>query len=271
VLDHVYAKDSGLDPFLARAIALCLRYPDGFVSGAAAARYWGLRRGVPGHHEFTVPEPARPRGVSFALFHSTTRIDEVDVFPSPDGLRVSAPGRAIFEAASRLDQYGLRSMVQDAFKDGLVTAESLDDVASRLCTAGRRGSRLFQSVVSSIPSEAPVHSEDELLLLDALRARGLDVVPQCPVRLSSGFTIHLDVGIPDSMFGVEVDGPLHDDPIATHRDHARDLLAAVQGWQVARVPVSVLRTQLRALVPQLEHIARKRSRLLVPGPGSVSS
>ena len=266
VIPRVYCLDQPGNDFLTRATALSLRCPDGFVSGAASSRYWGLRKGIPDLYEFTVPSKGRPIGVEFALLRFADNVAEDDVFLADGGLRVSMPARAVFENAGRLDLFALRSMVQSGIKEGLLDATALNEVGERLCHRGRRGTRLFRLILEAAEHSSPVDSEEELILLDALRGAGMtDATPQQPVRLGSGFTVHLDIGIPSARLGAEVDGPSHNHPIAVHRDKSRDFHVAVQGWQVVRVPAEEVRRGLRPITAKLMEIARQRSVLLQPG------
>lgn len=265
VLPGVYTYDDDIESFLVRATALSIRYPEGFLSGAAAARYWEMRRGMPDHLEFTIPASRRPYRAEFAQFRYTSSIHEEDAFSFVDGLRVGSPVRTVFDAAGRLDTFGLRSMIQAGLDKGLFDQASLDEAGTRLCTRGRRGSRVFRFVMEAAADSAPVQSEAELILLDALRAAGLDPVPQCPVRLINGATVHLDAGFPEVLLGVEVDGPTHDDPIAVHRDKNRDFLVAPRGWQVLRPTADQVRANTRPVVAYILQTYRTRQRQLGPG------
>jgi very-short-patch-repair endonuclease len=264
VFDGVYCLDPGPFDFLTKAIALCLRYRDGFLAGGASSHYWGLRRGVPNLYEFCVPEgTCRPRGAPFALVRYTSFVGEGHVRSQLDGLRVSSPARSVFESASRLDEFGLRSMIQAGLNDRLFTREELATTGRELCTPGRRGTRLFRLVTEEMSDEAPTDSEEELILLDALRATDLpEITPQYPLLLPNGTTVHLDVAVPAGRLDLEVDGPTHDDPIAVHRDKSRDLQVSVTGWLPMRIPAIQIRRQLRAVTAAVLHVARQRISLL---------
>jgi very-short-patch-repair endonuclease len=266
VFDGVYCLDPGPFDFLTTSIALCLRYRHGFLSGAASSRYWGLRRGVPGLYEFSVPEgTCRPRGAPFALIRDTAFVGKNHVRSELDGLRVSSPARAVFESASRLDERGLRSMIQAGLHEGLFTRDELTTTSCELCMPGRRGTRLVRLVTDGMPDEAPVHSEEELILIEALRATDLpEIVPQYPHLLPNGTTVHLDVAVPAARLDLEVDGPSHDDPIAVHRDKSRDLQVSVTGWLPMRIPTTTIRRQLRVVTAAVVHVARERISLLAP-------
>lgn len=266
VFDGVYCLDPGPFDFLTKSIALCLRYCDGFLAGAASGHYWGLRRGVPGLYEFAVPEgTCRPRGAPFALIRYTSFVGVGHVRSELDGLRVSSPARAVFESASRLDELGLRSMIHAGLHNGRFTREELATTGRELCTPGRRGTRLFRLVMDEMPDEAPVHSEEELILLEALRATDLpELVPQYPLTLPNSTTIHLDVAVPPARLDLEVDGPTHDDPIAVHRDKTRDLQVSVAGWLPMRIPAAQIRRRLRVVTAAVVHVARERIALLAP-------
>jgi very-short-patch-repair endonuclease len=203
--------------------------------------------------------------VRFAQIHYVSDARE-DVFDALDGLRVSTPARAVFEAASRLDEFGLRSMIQSGLKNRAFTVKELEQVGQRLCAPGRRGTRLFRSVVAQTPTEPPVHTEAELVMLDALRAAGLDAHPQYPVQLSNGATVHLDIGIPRALVGVEIDGNSHDDPVVAHRDKSRDLHVSAQGWQVVRVPEPAAKRNTRVVTAHVVRICAIRAGMLGVSP-----
>jgi len=263
LIPGVYSRVPPSNDMIDRATAVCLRCPGAFLSGPAASRYWELRRSMFDHLEFTVPYGARPKRIEFAQFRFAREVCESDLFFAPDGLRVSGAARCIFEEAGRLDHAGLESMVHDGLHRGLFTMDGLREVGSRMAHRGRRGTVVFRAVVGSGGFDVPVHSEQELMLLDALRRAGIDdAAQQHPVRLANGYTVHVDVGVPSALVALEVDGPTHDDRIAVHRDKARDLQLAIQGWHVLRVTADEVQQRLQALVPGLVHVCRTRQRLL---------
>jgi very-short-patch-repair endonuclease len=262
VVSGVYSRQPGPHDFVTQATAFCLAVPTSFLSGAAAARYWELRRGVE-QLEFTVPVGLRPRSHLGAVVHESGVIDDRDVFPAIAGLRVASPERSVFELAGRLDLAGLRSVVHSGLARNLLTPESLGTTGTRLCGRGRDGTRLFRSVMS-VAGEPFVHSEPELRLIEALRPHESSlgaVVAQHPIRVPNGYTIHVDVGIPRTQVGVEVDGPTHDVPIAAHRDRSRDLHAAAVGWQILRVSADDIVDNLRVVVAYVLEVCRHRARL----------
>src|SRR5262245_42064409 len=61
VIDDVFSTIPGPFDFLTRAIAVSLRYPQGYLSGSGAISYWGMRKGSPELMEYTVPKGSRPR------------------------------------------------------------------------------------------------------------------------------------------------------------------------------------------------------------------
>jgi len=241
-----------------------MRYPSGFLSGAASAHYQGMRRGIPDFYEFTVPEAScRPCGVQFALFHYSSFIPPSHIEDKLDGIRVSTPARAVFENASRLDAFALRSMIQAGLERKLFTREDLLEMGKEMRSPGRAGSKLYSHVVGVIPDEVPVDSEEELLLLEALRTAGLpEIVTQYPLKLANGGKAYLDLGVPSARLDVEVDGPEHDTVVAAHRDKSRDAQVAVVGWQTMRFPTKQVRNQLRIVTAQIVAATHSRMKLL---------
>jgi very-short-patch-repair endonuclease len=80
-------------------------------------------------------------------------------------------------------------------------------------------------------------SHPELVLGDALRARGLPVVPQLSgLRLPNGKVIRIDLAVPDVRWAIEID--IHPDHLfleGTTKDKRRDRQCHLIGWQVERV------------------------------------
>src|SRR5262245_41533909 len=77
VIDDVFSTLPGPFDFLTKAIALSLRYPEGYLSGPGAISYWGMRKGSPELLQFTVSDRTRPRTAGFAQFRYSNDLGDV--------------------------------------------------------------------------------------------------------------------------------------------------------------------------------------------------
>ena len=88
---------------------------------------------------------------------------------------------------------------------GCVTADELVAIGRRLCHPARRGSTTFRRTLLGLGGEAH-DSHPEVVLHDALRALGVPVDAQVPVRCpADGVTIHVDLAVPAVRWGIELD------------------------------------------------------------------
>jgi hypothetical protein len=262
----VYALEPGPWPLPKRALAACLAAPRVVLSDMSAAAHWRLRRTPRDVLEMAIETPglARLPGVRV---HRTNSLPDVDVVFYPNGLRVTSPARTLFDIAADVDPIAMVSILEDALNRRLCTPWSISDVAERLVGQGRPGAAVFRTVLGGRSMERPpVGSEGELVLADALEAAGLPALSrQFPVALGGHGGIRLDLAVPAERFNIEVDDPAwHSDPVALQRDHARDLLLAVDGWAIHRVTTEDVYQRLRSTTATLaglyfRHISRRLS------------
>jgi hypothetical protein len=126
---------------------------------------------------------------------------------------------------------------------------------------GRHGSARFRRVILGRPDDLPIAmSHPELELVRALEDLDPLWIRQYPITTPGGFTIHVDIARPDIKLGVEVDGELHDTPIAIHRDKHRDLQVAQLDWLIVRPTVNDVEKNLKATVALIRKIAQARAR-----------
>jgi very-short-patch-repair endonuclease len=243
----------------AEVLAASLALPHGWVSGTTAATYWGLRRIPRDRIQMTVQGTTLPRVANMRI--RRTRFDAPDVVETLSGGRVSSPVQTLFEIAGELDDRILRSVLEDALNRNLVTADQLNRFGSAITQMGRDGSTRFRRIVMDrVASLPPAMSHDEIVLMDALELTGLEWTSQYPLRLARGNVIHLDAALPELRMGLELDGELHDTPVAIHRDKHRDLLAAAEGWMVLRPTTDDVRNDLRATVATIMAAVEHRVR-----------
>ncbi|HEX9259193.1 MAG TPA: hypothetical protein VF855_06615, partial [Acidimicrobiales bacterium] len=175
--------------------AACLTWPDVVIGDSTAAGIWGLRRARRDSFELLVPT-GRKVHVPHAHIRRSNRLTEEDIVEHLDGLRATTPARTLFDQAAVLDPFALRSMAEDALNKELCTMAGLREVAGRLAGRGRGGTDLFRRYLDDRPDDqAPVMSELELRLADALRSAGIPVEQQRKVVLPTGRVVFLDLAI----------------------------------------------------------------------------
>ena len=242
VLRSVYKSvvriDSAPHTLESRSVALCLGHPSGYVTGPAGGKMLGLRR-------MPRPEPidfALPHGVHLdrqanVVLHQTTSIKPSDIRRRDDGITTASPARLAFDLAALLSVQDHASIVEQVIRDGHCTMDELASVARRLCHPRRRGSLRFVRSLMERGDRPAAESHPEIVLADALRARGVPVVPQVAgLMLPNGAKIRIDLAVPQARWAIEID--VHPDHFlleGTTRDKRRDRQCHLIGWQVERV------------------------------------
>lgn len=222
----------------AKCVAICLGHRSGFVTGPTGGKLIGLRR-------MPKPEPlyfSLPHGVHLdrhfnVVLHQTTSVTPSDVRRRPDGITTASPARLAFDLASILSFQDHASIVEQLIRDGHCTMAELAATSRRLCHPRRRGSLRFMRSLVERGDRRAAESHPEIVLADALRARGVPVVPQVSdLVLPNGANIRIDLAVPEVRWAVEID--VHPDHFlleGTARDKQRDRQCHLIGWQVERV------------------------------------
>lgn len=225
------------DGLMPRLVAVCDRTPSATIAFTAGARLWSWRRVDDDRTHILIPHgsAAAPDGV---VVHRCRNIEPVDIVHRPDGIRVTSPPRTLFDSAEMLGRSATRSVLEQILHERTCTLETVVDTYLRLSHPRRPGSVVLGEVLSSRPKwRAALQSDLEHRVDEAIRLHELPApVPQCPVELPSGQTIHLDFGWPQWKVALEVDDPSwHAGEAERHRDTHRDRKAGTVGWFVARV------------------------------------
>jgi len=225
------------DGLMPRLVAVCDRVPDATIAFTTGSRLWSWRRVNDDRTHILVPHgsASSPTGV---VVHRCRQIEPVDIVHRPDGIRVTSPPRTLFDSADLLGRSATRSVLEQLLHERTCTLETVIDTYLRLSHPRRPGSTVLGEVLSSRPKwRSALQSDLEHRVDEAIRQQGLSTpVPQCPVRLPTGKTIHLDFGWPQWQVGLEVDDPSwHAGEMERHRDTNRDRKAGTVGWFVARV------------------------------------
>ncbi len=167
-----------------RCATLCAAHPSGFVTGPTAGILAGLRR-MPqtaplhfavrhGHHHHHLTEgfTSARRPCSDASHRLVRR----------DGIVVASPARLAFDLAADLRPLDHLSVLQQLLHERKVTVDELVRIERRLGHPPRPGSGLFRRNLERLDGTAPNESHDEVVLAEALRARGVPVENQSHAR-----------------------------------------------------------------------------------------
>jgi len=220
-----------------RCVALCLAHPHGFVTGPTGGKLAGLRR-VPRPEpiHFAVLHGIHLESDGNVVLHQTTSIRSSDVQRRDDGINVASPARLAFDLAAFLPVQDHVSVVEQLIAERRCSIDELGVIARRLCHPRRPGSLRFMQSLMACGDRPAAESHYEVLLGDALRARGIPVVPQVTdLQLPNGSKIRIDLAVPELRWAVEID--VHPDHLfleGTTRDKRRDRQCHLIGWQVER-------------------------------------
>jgi hypothetical protein len=253
VYKSVVRIESSPDTLEGRCVAACLGHPRGFVTGPTGGKFYGLRR-MPklDRIDFAVPHGLHLESIVGVTLHQTTAIRPCDVRRRPDGIVIASPCRLAFDLAAFLTPNDHASIIEQLIRDGRCSMAELGDVARRLCHPRRPGSLRFVRTLMNRGERPAAESHPELVLGDALRARGVPVVPQVSdIQLPNGAAIRIDLAVPVARWAIEID--IHPDHLlleGTTKDKRRDRQCHLIGWQVERV-TEVDFLNLSALVDEL--------------------
>ena len=243
--------------FEAEIAAACFAVPESWASGTSAAQYWSMRRIPKGRLEISVNNARNPslHGVRVRRIN----LPDPEIVTSIHGWNVSSPRQTLFDIALEVDDRTLLSAYEDCLNRELLTVTSVREFGSRAVKMGRHGSARFRRVILGRADDLPIAmSHPELELAKALESRDRRWTRQYPLIIHGGSTIHLDVARPDIKLGVEVDGELHDTPIAIHNDKSRDMQAALLGWQILRPTTANIDKRLPEVVSIIVRTAEQR-------------
>jgi hypothetical protein len=230
--------DSSPNTLESRCVAQCLSHPRGFITGPAGGKLLGLRRMArPEPIHFAIPHGVHLDAQRGVVLHQTTSIHPTDVRERRDGIRTASPARLAFDLAALLSVEDHASIIEQLLQQGHCSMAELAATAKRLCHPRRRGSLRFVRSLIDRGDRPAAESHPEIVLGDALRARGVPVVPQvADLKLPNGTNIRIDLAVPDVRWAIEID--VHPDHLlleGTTRDKRRDRQCHLICWQVERV------------------------------------
>jgi very-short-patch-repair endonuclease len=249
LLPGVYAARPVAISFLQRAWAAAL-WSGGAISHRSAAQLCDLPVPPSSDIHVTVEHRQRrvvPQGVRVhRVPHSADEVRKVD------GLPVTSPARTIIDLL-RTERFARAQTLFDrSIQLGWLDVEAVSQsVRSGL---GRTGNVQLRLLLAAV--EPGAHAESERVLHRILNAAAVTGwIPQFPVRLSAGVA-YLDVGFPEQMLAIEVDGRrAHDensDRFESDRARQNELIA--RGWRVLRFTWRTLNDNPAAVVAKINEL-----------------
>jgi hypothetical protein len=263
----VYEVQPSQDDLIRRERAIVYAMGAGCVlSGASAARLWGLELPVPNVIEVTIPwtRDARrspDRGVV---------IDRTRHLPSRDRdrrseLPVTSCARTFLDLAPRFDYEELRKAVDNAICRRILHPQALAALLGDPRNRGKPGSGTLRRIL--VPWLQPVKPESvpEVDVLRFMLEAGIPApVLQRKVFDGAGNLIaRLDFAWPDEKVAVEMDGfRYHSSPDAHAHDRERDIVLGELGWIVIRITPTGLAKSGPAFLNNLrDRLAERRARM----------
>lgn len=264
----VYAAVASPRTMGQRCAALCAAHPHGFVTGPSAGMLLCCRRmprtsaiHLSVRHGVHLPPELGVR------LRQTTAIRPSDRMARPDGIVTASWARLAFDLAADLCALDHLSVLQQLLHERRVTGEDLVAIGQRLCHPGRRGSLRFAQSLQRLDPSAPNESHPEVVLADALRARGVPVEHQFHLpRDAAGRVARLDLAVPLARWGVELDiHPEHRTLDGHAHDTRRYRDLHLIDWQIEPVSEEDMR-HLDALADQLARLYATRRRQIAAVP-----
>lgn len=238
---------------------------DAVLSHQVAAQLHRLDRVPQGSRlDVTVPPARRPRSVPGSVVHRR---------PLPpghavrrDGLPVTSAARTVVDLASQLSATRSLSLVSDALRARLVSAEEIEGVVDRLrgATGIDRARQVFRLVDPRLESGL----EGELLAL--ARIAGVRPVPQYEVFVDGRFVARLDLALPELRLGLEADGfGTHAARPGFERDRERHAILQLAGWTLLSFTALQIRANpqwvIDVIAQRVAQLERDRGRSHAPG------
>jgi len=163
--------------------------------------------------------------------HRTLQLEPKDIRHRA-GIPVTSPARTLADIAPSISYPALRRAARQALSLQLVSTRDLVEISARL--GGRRGMTKLRRVIAEGP--APTRSLLEDVVLDLIKASGLeDPAVNVPMYLD-GRTVVPDFRWPDRRLVVEADGAAwHENRLAREDDADRQALLEAHGNLVLHV------------------------------------
>ncbi len=258
----VFVAGSSRPTLEQRCVVLCAAHPAGFVTGPTAGMLLGLRR-MPRSAaiHFSVRHGVHLPKADGVRFRQTTVLTSKDHMQRGHGIVTASWTRLAFDLAADLRALDHLSVLQQLLHENKVSVDELVAIERRLGHPARTGSGIFRRNLERLVGSPPNESHPEVVLAEALRARGIPIENQTRlVRASNGRTARVDLAVPEIRWGIELDiHPEHRtfDGHANDARRTRDLHALA--WQIEPVSEADM-DDVEALADELAVLYRARRR-----------
>jgi very-short-patch-repair endonuclease len=225
-LPGTFVLPGHLDDWTAPA-AMCLHVPSSVLAGVGAGRWWALD-GLPSAPTRLVVPPTC--GVRHSMIRRASDVDPRDVAVERHGvIRVLDPTRTVLDLAATLHRSNLERVIESALRRRLTSVARLRRCAAELQGRRRPGPAAVLAALDARPRGGGADSDGEVLLLQLLRAAGLE-----PVRQFRMGPWRFDLAWPDARVLVELDGGHHRSASQLRADDRKQNAAILAGWTVLR-------------------------------------
>ncbi len=169
--------------------------------------------------------------------HTSTDLSR-DVATLIDGIPTTSPERTLLDIARDLRGLALVKAVEQARRAELVTWHDLVRVLATHARQGRHGiTRLREVVSAGLKRSGLTDTDAELIAYTLLKEHGFDsfVLHHQLRALDGELVADMDVADVERRIDLELDGPVHRDPVVVRKDARRDSRVRQFGWIVERI------------------------------------
>ena len=205
--------------------------PTAVLSHRSAAALWGLRASHSGRIDVCLPSPSsRSRPAVTAHRSLTLRFEDTTTV---DNISCTTVARTLLDLAEVLDDRGVERAIEQAEILRLFDVRAVNDVLDR--ANGRLGTGRLRRALEEANEPAFTESELEEAFLELCREHGLPRPAVAVWVATSEGHLKADFVWRAQRLVVETDGyAFHRHRQAFERDHRRDGLLNLAGWQVRR-------------------------------------
>jgi hypothetical protein len=224
--------------------------PDAVLSHLSAAAHWGIRshRGPP---EVTTARKIkkRPGRLPHCL---PLAADEITIH---DGIRITTPGRTLFDIAHELRPSDLNKAMRETEYQRLTAGPSLPELVARY--PGRTGIAAVKRLLEEGWSDSPTRGELELRFSTFIHQHALPQPERNALIDLPGRRVEVDFLWRQPRVIVELDGyATHGTRQAFEDDRERDRLLQLAGFKVIRVTWRQVSRRSRQLARDLRSLLR---------------
>jgi hypothetical protein len=258
VMHDVYADARLPQDHALKCTAAMLRLPPGAVlAGPSAAALDGVHHAAGFTDDVHAIVPTKMHvGPQRGIRVHSTDVDPMDTVVR-SGIPRTTPARTAWDVAAWLDTPAAVSIIDSLLALRLVTPAELTVRATRGQEQGRRGSRRARQAI--LLADGRAQSPPESILRVRLVLAGLPPpVPQHPVAIPSGLTLHPDLAWPEFQVAVEYDGLWHGTTKQFHHDRQRLNRLSGAGWLVLHVTSDRLRRDFPGILCEIQQALESR-------------